>query len=38
MSRDMTGKQRAFVNAYFANGFVGWRAAQTAGYGRERLI
>jgi len=28
----MTGKQKAFINAYFANGFVGWRAAQSAGY------
>lgn len=28
----LTGKQRAFVLAYFANGFVGWRAAQAAGY------
>jgi hypothetical protein len=28
----LTGKQQAFINAYFANGFVGWRAAQSAGY------
>jgi phage terminase small subunit len=28
----LTGKQQAFINAYFANGFVGWRAAQAAGY------
>lgn len=28
----MTGKQKAFILAYFANGFVGWRAAQAAGY------
>ncbi len=32
VNRKLTGKQRAFINAYFANGFVGWRAAFTAGY------
>lgn len=30
--KQLTGKQQAFINAYFANGFVGWRAAQAAGY------
>ena len=31
--RRLTGRQRAFLNAWFANGYNGTEAARTAGYG-----
>lgn len=31
----LNARQRKFIEAYLTNGFTGWKAAQTAGYGGE---